>query len=87
MGRYASYTDASLLVVAIVVWFFTIGALLVACGTSPVGTVVKVDRLPDSTYQLEVVNRYDADGDIVTELENVGKATGCQVGERWPSCD
>lgn len=96
MGRYVSYADAlarrdeqtaSLLVVAIVVWFFTIGALLAACGTSPVGTVTKVDRLPDNTYQLEVINRLDADGDPVTALENAGRSTGCQVGERWPSCD
>lgn len=61
---------------------------LVACGSSPRGTVTKVDRLPTGTYQLEVIDRPgDTNRNATYELVDAGPSTGCQVGEVYPTCD
>jgi len=61
---------------------------LVACATSPHGTVTKVTPLPNGTYQLEVIDRPgDSRRTTTYELVDVGRSTGCQVGEVYPACD
>lgn len=80
----------SALIALAVTWFVVIFVLLVACNSSPRGTVTEVNRLPSGEYQLEVIDQPGGTGnarDNTYRLVDAGPSTGCQVGEQWPSCD